>query len=240
MPDTTTGEHAGQAACHEFWRGTGYGPSQHRTASRARPGAQLTRPCGSGPSAVPRSALPHDHQRCARLALAFYRLPPSVEHGGNRAASAGRVAGAWTAPGCWTSSAMPAPSAWTRCSSPDSTASRATPTSRPTSRCSGSTAPLATTPAWWTSAPGRDASRSPPPATAGRVVAVDVAPAMLKHVRRAGGDPPTVEVIRARVPRYQHAGPRRTRVQPARAAPAPELLARHRARPASKQRGHLI
>ena len=41
----------------------------------------------------------------------------------------------------------------------------------------------------------------------GRVVAVDIAPAMVEHLRRAAGDPPAVEVVRAGFLSYEHAGP---------------------------------
>ena len=41
----------------------------------------------------------------------------------------------------------------------------------------------------------------------GRVVAVDVSPAMTEHVRRAAANLPAIEVIRAGFLSYQHAGP---------------------------------
>jgi SAM-dependent methyltransferase len=41
----------------------------------------------------------------------------------------------------------------------------------------------------------------------GRVVAVDVSPAMIEHLRRTAADLPAIEVVRAGFLSYQHAGP---------------------------------
>jgi len=41
----------------------------------------------------------------------------------------------------------------------------------------------------------------------GRVVAADLSPAMIDHVRRAAADLPAIEVVRAGFLSYQHAGP---------------------------------